>query len=123
MIADYCGQVAILYPGDSEVRKNATPDNNRLAQLFQELGKLRLHAEPVVYHDDFCEEVRQKILHTDVGLVWMNPIQGGRDRSVIDSMLREVADAGIHVSAHPDVILKMGTKEVLYRTRDIGWGV
>ena len=26
------------------------------------------------------------------------------------------------VSAHPDTILKMGTKEVLYRTKDLGWG-
>jgi hypothetical protein len=26
------------------------------------------------------------------------------------------------VSAHPDTILAMGTKEVLYRTRDLGWG-
>ena len=26
------------------------------------------------------------------------------------------------VSAHPDLILKMGVKEVLYRTRHLGWG-
>ena len=37
-------------------------------------------------------------------------------------MLREVAAAGVFVSAHPDVILKLGTKEVLYTTRGIGWG-
>jgi hypothetical protein len=28
----------------------------------------------------------------------------------------------VWVSAHPDVILKMGTKEVLHRTRTMGWG-
>ena len=37
-------------------------------------------------------------------------------------MLRDVADAGVFVSAHPDVILKIGTKEVIYRTRKLGWG-
>jgi hypothetical protein len=26
------------------------------------------------------------------------------------------------VSAHPDVILKMGPREVLYRTQHLGWG-
>ena len=26
------------------------------------------------------------------------------------------------MSAHPDVILKMGVKDVLYRTRHLGWG-
>jgi hypothetical protein len=37
-------------------------------------------------------------------------------------MLRDVAAKGIWVSAHPDVILKMGTKEVLHKTRHLGWG-
>ncbi len=61
-------------------------------------------------------------MQVDGVLVWVNPIEGGRDRSVLDAMLRNVAAAGIFVSAHPDVILKLGTKEVLYRTRDVGWG-
>ncbi|HTA11630.1 MAG TPA: Cj0069 family protein, partial [Streptosporangiaceae bacterium] len=30
--------------------------------------------------------------------------------------------SGAWVSAHPDVIAALGTKEVLYRTRDLGWG-
>jgi hypothetical protein len=38
-------------------------------------------------------------------------------------LLREVAAHGVYVSAHPDVILKMGTKGVLYDTRDLGWSV
>jgi hypothetical protein len=54
--------------------------------------------------------------------VWCNPVEGGRDRSKLDAMLREVAASGVFVSTHPDIILKLGTKEVLYRTRDIGWG-
>jgi len=55
-------------------------------------------------------------------LVWVNPVDGGRDRSVLDAMLRDVAASGVFVSTHPDVILKLGTKEVLHQTRDIGWG-
>jgi len=81
-----------------------------------------VQAEPAVYHDDFCEEVRAQLLCVDGVLVWVNPIEGGRDRSVVDSMLRDVSDAGIFVGTHPDVILKLGTKEVLYETRDLGWG-
>jgi hypothetical protein len=61
-------------------------------------------------------------MEVDGVLVWVNPIEGGRDRTVLDAMLREVAASGVFVSAHPDVILKLGTKEVLYRTRDLGWG-
>lgn len=116
------GRVAILYPGNHEARRSATPENNRFSQVFRALANLGMHVEPAVYHDEFCEEVRQQLMHVDGVLVWVNPIEGGRDRSILDVMLGEVASAGVFVSAHPDVIVKMGTKEVVYRTREIGWG-
>ncbi len=37
-------------------------------------------------------------------------------------LLHEVADAGVWVSAHPEVISKMGTKEVLVETAHMSWG-
>src|SRR5262249_34868478 len=55
-------------------------------------------------------------------LVWVNPIVEGRDRTALNEALADVAASGVFVSAHPDVIAKMGTKEVLYRTRSMGWG-
>ncbi len=116
------GRVAILYPGNRRMRQAATPENNRLATVFQALARRGIPAEPAVYHDSFQDEVRAQLMRVDAVLVWMNPIQDGRDRSVLDPMLAEVAAAGIYVSAHPDIVLKMGTKEVLYRTRAIGWG-
>jgi hypothetical protein len=116
------GRVAILYPGNHEARRTATPGNNRFSQLFHALTNLGMQVEPAVYDDAFCEEVRQQLMHVDGVLVWMNPIEGGHDRSMLDSMLREVASTSVFVSAHPDVIMKMGTKEVVYRTRNIGWG-
>jgi hypothetical protein len=55
-------------------------------------------------------------------LVWVDPIHLGKTRSALDPLLREIAAQGPWVSAHPDVILKMGVKEVLYRTHHLGWG-
>src|SRR5438477_11237187 len=49
-------------------------------------------------------------------------IHEGRNRAKLDALLRETAAQGVWVSAHPDVILKMGTKEVLHRARTMGWG-
>src|SRR5262245_19163765 len=121
MAQDGGGRIAIVYPGDYEGR-NATPENNRFADLFRALAAKGVHAEPAVYHDDFCAEVREQLMRLDGVLVWVNPIQDGRNRSILDSMLRELAAAGVFVSAHPDIILKLGTKEVLYRTRSIGRG-
>ena len=115
-------RVALLYPGNREARTSATPANSRFLAIFDALAALGAHAEPAVYHDDFCDEVREQLMQTDVVLVWVNPVEGGRDRSVLDAMLRDVAASGVFVSTHPDVILKLGTKEVLHRTRDIGWG-
>jgi hypothetical protein len=118
---DSSGRIAILYPGNYADRVNATPENNRFADLFRAFAAKGIHAEPAIYSDDFCSEVRDQLMQVDAVLVWVNPIQDGRDRALLDPMLREVA-AGVFVSAHPDIILKLGTKEVLYRTRDLGWG-
>src|SRR5215210_4586349 len=115
-------RVAILYPGNREARVNASPEKSRFANVFEALTSVGMRAEPAVYHDDFCDVVRRQLLQVAGVLVWVNPIEGGRDRSVLDAMLREVAASGVFVSAHPDVILKLGTKEVLYQTRHLGWG-
>jgi hypothetical protein len=122
MAQDSYLRLAILCPGNREARRNATAENNRFSDLFRAFHARRVHVEPAIYHDDFCEDVREQLLRVDGVLVWVNPIEGGRDRSVLDSMLRDVAATGVFVSTHPDIILKLGTKEVLYRTRDIGWG-
>jgi hypothetical protein len=115
-------RIAIVYPGDRDTRAAATADNNRFAPLFHTLAELNVHAEPAVYHPDFYEDVYQQLLQVDAVLVWVNPIQDGHDRTVLDAMLRKVAESGVFVSTHPDIIMKMGTKEVLYQTRHMGWG-
>ncbi len=114
--------VAILYPGDAEARRNATAENNRFAPLFRAFAEGGIQAESAVYHDDLRDAVRNQLLQVNGVLVWHNPIEGGRDRSLLDALLREVADAGVFVSTHPDIILQLGTKEVLYTTRSLGWG-
>jgi hypothetical protein len=55
-------------------------------------------------------------------LVWVNPIEKGLDRSKLNPLLAEVAAEGVFVSAHPDVIARMGTKEVLVETSAMSWG-
>jgi hypothetical protein len=115
-------KVAVLWRGDREARKSATPANNRFYRVFEELTAIGIHAEPAVYSDEIVDEVREQLLKVDGVLVWVDPIHDGQTRVALDAMLREVASRGPWVSAHPDVILKMGVKEVLYRTRHLGWG-
>ena len=90
-----------------------------LRPRFAELG---VEAEHVIYADDAAAEVRDHLLGLDGVLVWINPIQDGHDRAGVDALLRDVAARGVWVSAAPDAITKMGTKEVLFQTRHLGWG-
>src|SRR6267378_6610920 len=115
-------RVAVLWRGDREGRRAANRQNNRFHHVFEGLAARGIHAEPAVYADDIADEVRAQLLAVDGVLVWVDPIQGGKTRTVLDAMLRDVATRGPWVSAHPDVILKMGVKEVLHRTKHLGWG-
>ena len=115
-------RVAILWRGDREARQSATPQNNRYHRIFEELKSLGITAEPAVYDEDFAEEVRAQLLSYDGVLVWVDPLSRGKTRAALDALLRDFLARGPWVSAHPDIILKMGTKEVLYRTKHLGWG-
>src|SRR5262245_42113073 len=76
---------------------------------------------PVVYTDADAGVIRERLLELDGVLVWVNPIEKGRDRSMLDPLLREVAESGVWVSAHPDVIRRMATKRVLVDTMAMSW--
>jgi len=114
--------VALLYPGDRAARDRAEPAESRFAALFSAFADAGVRAEPAVYDDDFADEVAAQLRGAGLVLVWCNPIEGGRRRDRLDAMLREVADSGVVVSAHPEAILRLGTKDVLVATRDLPFG-
>jgi hypothetical protein len=114
--------VALLWSGDRDARRNVVPSSSRLAGIFAALSAVGIEAEPAIYADEMADEVLEQVLRLDGVLVWVDPIVDGRNRSVLDALLREVSAHGVWVSSHPDVILKMGVKEVLHRTKHLGWG-
>jgi hypothetical protein len=122
MNANPIGKLALVWRGDPETRRQATPENNRWHYIFAALAAENIHAEPAVYCEERGDELRAQLLQVDGVLVWVNPIQDGRPRFALDAMLREIAARGIWVSTHPDVTQKMGVKEMLYTTRHLGWG-
>jgi hypothetical protein len=121
-MSSHIGKIAVLWRGDREARRNATPQNNRFHRVFEELAAVGIDAEPAVYDEEFGDEVRDQLLRAQGVLVWVDPIHQGKTRIALDPLLRDVAVRGPWVSAHPDVILKMGVKEVLHRTKALGWG-
>src|SRR5579859_5454460 len=115
-------RVGVLWRADRRAGAPLPRADRGLGPLYDAFADLPVVLEPVPYSDDAVDEVREQLLRLDGVLVWVNPIQDGATRALLDPVLREVSAAGVWVSAHPDVILQMGTKEVLYRTRDLGWG-
>jgi len=115
-------RIGVLWRGDRRAQSPAPRADRGLDALYAAFDPLPVIIEQVPYSDDLVGDVRAQLATLDGVLVWVNPIQDGRDRAVLDQVLREVSAQGVWVSAHPAVALLMGTKEVLYRTRHLGWG-
>jgi hypothetical protein len=121
-MAKKIGKLALLWRGDGEARETEAPETSRFSRVFDALKSRGIDAEPAVYSEDCADEIQAQLRAVDGVLVWVNPLANGQTRIKLDAMLRDVASAGVWVSAHPDVILKMGVKEVLHRTKHLGWG-
>lgn len=116
-------KIALMWFGDRETRDTVVLDEHRLGPTASAMRAEGLEPEACVYNDEFADEVREQLMGVDAVQVWVNPItEDGHTRSVLDEMLAEVAGAGVLVRTHPATIQKMGTKEVLYGTRGMGWG-
>ena len=113
--------IAIMIFGETNFYRNALTEEKYkdLASAFVAQG---FTVKSVLYHDDLIDKLRIELPQYAAVLVWVNPIEQGRDRHKLDSLLAEIANEGCLVSTHPEVILKMGTKDILYKTRELDWG-
>ena len=113
--------IALLVYGESNSNRNALTEEKYkdLTNAFMENG---FEVSSVLFNDDAVDKLKIDLLKFDAVLVWVNPIEKGKDRKILDSLLKEISEKGIYVSSHPDIILKIGTKEVLYQTKDMDWG-
>lgn len=113
--------IAILIYGEINSERNALSE-----EKYKDLGNAFLtkgfHIQSVLYNEESIGQLCSYLPSFDAVLAWVNPIEQGTDRRKLDSLLLEVSNKGCVVSTHPDVILKIGTKDVLYKTKDIGWG-
>jgi hypothetical protein len=115
-------RAGILFPAPADPGQSTKIEDPRLAAVAAALREAGVEAEAAPYTDEHVDDVRAQLLRVDGALVWVNPIERDRDRAVLDAMLEDVASKGVFVSAHPDTIRKMGTKDVLHRTRLMSWG-
>jgi hypothetical protein len=115
-------RVAVVWRGARGTEPSETRNFPRLEPVFVALANVGVQVEPILYCDEDCLLVRDRLVRCDGVLVWVDPISDAGRRNVLDALQREVAEAGVWVSAHPDVIEAMGTKDVLFHTRTLSWG-
>ncbi len=115
-------RIAIVFPADANALAATRVENSRLAHIAQAFTSAGAQVVSAPFCDEIASEIEARLAGVDFVLVWFNPFEGSRDRSRLNAMLRTIAGKGVMVSAHPDVIDKMGTKDVLYQTRDMAWG-
>src|SRR5215468_3007262 len=115
-------RVAVVFAGDPSTRAIVKLEETRLGTIAKALRDVGLDVEAAIYADEVADEVREQLLGVDGVLVWVDPVRKDGNRAKLDPILRDVTSHGVFVSSHPDLILKMGTKEVLYRTRNMSWG-
>jgi hypothetical protein len=111
----------LLYGANAQPRDAFTEDKYRL--LAEKMRERQWHVRTLTYHDSGREAVGREAGECDAVLVWINPFEPQLDRPALDAFLRELAGAGVLVSAHPDAILRIGTKDALVTTQSIGWSV
>ena len=115
-------RIAVVWRGDEAAERQGLASNERLRPIVAALDERGALVEPIVYRDEIAAAVESRLAACDGVLAWVDPIGGGEDRARFDALLRQLAASGVFVSAHPDVIALIGTKEILFTTRDLGWG-
>ncbi|THF85433.1 Cj0069 family protein [Deinococcus sp. KSM4-11] len=113
--------IGMMISGQDDLARSVFTDEKYRA-LAEALGADGLRVESIVYNNARAEALRAPLQHLDALLVWVNPLENGEDRRVLDALLLEVSRAGVMVSTHPDTIQRIGTKRVLYETREMDWG-
>src|SRR5689334_9119455 len=93
-------RIAIVWRGENPV--SAVPEQSGLWPVSKALEERGLVAVPVVYSEEMSRSVREQLLVCDGALVWVDPLSNGKTRADLDVLLRDVANQGVFVSAHPD---------------------
>ena len=115
------GPIALMIYGEPGSARNALTEEKykKLAAHFKEK---KFDIDSVIYHDSIAGTLVKGLTGYKAILVWVNPVEQGHDRKILDALLCELCKQGCFVSAHPDTILKLGTKEILYLVKETEFG-
>ena len=112
-------RIGLMLPGK---KGEVTAETSRVKELFKDLYEIGINAELILFNNEDIELIEQECKDFDLIQVWVNPIHDGSDRSHLDEMLTRLSQQHIKIATHPQVILKLGTKDILYTSQNMDWG-
>jgi len=116
--------IALVLYGDNNSTRNALVDDG-FKGLADSLIEVGFDVESVLYHPSNAKKVQTHLEQFAGVMSWVEPkdrVVRGEDNLNFDEVLINLSQMGVFVSTHPEVIFKIGTKEVLYTTREMDWG-
>lgn len=116
-------RVTVLWRGDPAQGNSDGLVPVRLEPVVAALGAHGYDVRALGFVEEYLARTRDACLASRAVLVWVDPLSGDRDRRFLEELLRECVAAGTAVYTDPDVVLAMGTKDVLYDTRELSWGI
>jgi hypothetical protein len=115
-------RIAIVFPANSKELAATRIEDTRFSGVAMALRNAGAEVVSAPFCEAIANDIEARLTTVDLVLAWYNPFEAGADRSRLNAMLRSLATKGVSVSTHPDVIEKIGTKDVLYTTRHMPGG-
>jgi hypothetical protein len=81
-------RVAIVWRGDEDAPDALQPESGRLKAIFAALNRAGMRPEPAPYDERHAGAFTQRLRGMDAALVWVNPVDKGRNRKALDAILR-----------------------------------
>ena len=116
--------IALVLYGDSNSTRNALVDDG-FKLIADSLIEVGFNVESVLYHPTNAKKIQTRLEKFAAVMSWVEPrdrVVRGEDSLNFDKVLTNLSNKGVLVSTHSEVILKIGTKKVLYSTREMDWG-
>jgi hypothetical protein len=101
----------MLYAGKGQSRDVLSEDKYKL--LAGKMIENNFIIDTINYNDSIAERLLMESEKYNAVIVWVNPVENGLDRQILDSLLIKVSNKGVYVSTHPNTIYKIGTNDVI----------
>lgn len=122
-MTDLRRKVTVLWRGDPAMSPSENQSAVRYPAIIDAFRAENFEVLPLSYLDAEVDRARQIFSESDVVLVWADPISADGNRELLDEVLREAESGNARIYTRPDTILKMGTKDVLFDTRELSWAM